>query len=66
MQIQFNDQTIATRASHLQELLDEHGLSAKTGIAVAVNDRVVQRSQWETHLLNEQDVILVITAAAGG
>lgn len=66
MQIRFNEQTIQTGASHLQGLLEEHGLSAKTGIAVAVNDTVVQRARWETHLLTENDTILVITAAAGG
>ena len=66
MQVQFNDQHIETTASNLQELLEEMMLSTKTGIAVAVNDFVVQRPLWNTKSLNEQDVILVITAAAGG
>jgi sulfur carrier protein len=66
MQLQFNDQLIETRASHLGELLEENGLSGKTGIAVAVNDTVIQRAGWEQHLLKENDTILVITAAAGG
>jgi len=66
MQVQFNDQAIETHASTLSQLLEENGLSAKTGIAVAVNDRVVQRSQWDSRLLQQNDVILVITAAAGG
>jgi sulfur carrier protein len=66
MQIQFNDQIIETNAPHLQQLLEENGLSGKMGIAVAVNDSVVQRSRWEEHLLKENDTILVITAAAGG
>lgn len=66
MQLQFNDEKIETLASNLEELLDEMSLSTKTGIAVAVNDFVVQRPLWKTQLLNEQDVVLVITAAAGG
>jgi len=66
MQVQFNDQYIETTASTLQELLEEMMLSTKTGIAVAINDFVVQRTLWNTKTLNEQDVILVITAAAGG
>jgi len=66
MQLKFNDQHIETLASNLQELLEENGLLSKTGIAVAINDRVIQRSQWADKQLNEQDVVLVITAAAGG
>lgn len=66
MQVQFNDQFIETTASTLLGLLEEQALSAKTGIAVAVNDLVVQRHLWESKTLNEQDVVLVITAAAGG
>lgn len=66
MQLQFNDQHIETPASSLYELLEEQALLTKTGIAVAINDRVIQRSQWAEKQLNEHDVILVITAAAGG
>jgi thiamine biosynthesis protein ThiS len=66
MQLTFNDQVIQTNASTLEELLKEQQLSLKTGIAVAVNDRVVQRARWEAEHLSEHDVILVITAAAGG
>ena len=66
MQLTFNDQVIQSEASTLKELLEEQQLSHKTGIAVAVNDRVVQRARWEAEILSEHDVILVITAAAGG
>ena len=66
MQVQFNNQQIETTASNLLELIEEMSLSSKTGIAVAVNDCVVQRPLWNTKTLHEQDVVLVITAAAGG
>jgi thiamine biosynthesis protein ThiS len=66
MQLQFNDQLIETEASCLGALLEENGLSGKTGIAVAVNDAVIRRAGWEHYLLKENDTILVITAAAGG
>lgn len=36
------------------------------GTAVAVNDRVVPRSNWGSHLLQDQDRVLVIRAAQGG
>ncbi|ASS49791.1 MAG: thiamine biosynthesis protein ThiS [Candidatus Fluviicola riflensis] len=66
MQLKLNDQHIETLATSLHELLDENAFLHKSGIAVAINDRVIQRSQWADKQLNEHDVILVITAAAGG
>ncbi|MES2555978.1 MAG: sulfur carrier protein ThiS [Bacteroidota bacterium] len=66
MQLKLNDQPIETRASSLHELLEENAFLHKTGIAVAINDRVIQRSQWADKQLNEHDIVLVITAAAGG
>lgn len=36
------------------------------GIAVAVNDQVIRRSDWENTLLKEQDRITVIRATCGG
>lgn len=66
MQLQFNDALIDTSSSTLQELLEEYALSSRNGIAVAVNDKVIQRANWSSQQLNEKDVVLVITAAAGG
>jgi sulfur carrier protein len=40
---------------------------AKTaGIAVAVNNAIVRRTDWEQHLLNPDDNIIIIKAAYGG
>lgn len=36
------------------------------GIAIAVNDAVVPKSLWDTHLLDTNDQLLMITATAGG
>ena len=47
-------------------LLAEKELSEKRGIAVAVNDHVIPRNEWETYLLKENDNVLIITAAQGG
>lgn len=46
-------------------LLDLLG-SPRTGIAVACNDRVVPRAQYETNPLREGDRLEIITAVAGG
>lgn len=36
------------------------------GLAVAVNGEVVPRSQWDTHTLNAEDNVDVLTAFVGG
>ncbi|MEM7104492.1 MAG: sulfur carrier protein ThiS [Bacteroidota bacterium] len=36
------------------------------GVAIAVNDLVVPKSQWPAHQLNSEDKITIITATAGG
>ena len=40
--------------------------SSKTGIAVARNERVVQRSEYDSDCLCDGDRIEIITAVAGG
>ncbi len=40
--------------------------SVPRGIAVAVNQAVVPRSQWTGHLLSSQDQITLISATSGG
>lgn len=36
------------------------------GIAIAVNQKVINRSKWETYQLKENDNILIIKATQGG
>lgn len=66
MQLQFNGISCITDATTLKFLMKEKELSEKNGIAVAVNNHVISKSRWEQCLLKENDVVLVITAAAGG
>ncbi len=49
----------------LGSLLRELGV-APSGIAVAVNERVVRRGSLEGHELHDGDVIEIIRAVAGG
>ena len=46
-------------------LLEELG-APRFGIAVARNDRVVRRSEYETHVIADGDTIEIIKAVAGG
>ena len=66
MKITFNDERTETFSENILQLLDEHKLIGKRGIAVAVNDLVIPSVRWEEVPVEENDVILVITAAAGG
>jgi thiamine biosynthesis protein ThiS len=47
------------------ELLEMLG-TARAGIAVARNDRVVRRAEYETQTLADGDAIEIIKAVAGG
>lgn len=66
MRIFFNEQQLETDATSLLGVMEEQQLAEKRGIAVAVNEEVIIRAQWEDLLIAENDAILVITAAAGG
>ncbi|MDD2764476.1 MAG: sulfur carrier protein ThiS [Opitutaceae bacterium] len=47
-------------------LLDQLGLAARKGVAVAVNDAVVPRTAWPACVLADADRVLVIQATQGG
>lgn len=40
--------------------------TARSGIAVAVNDEVVPRGGWESRRLRERDRVEILTAVQGG
>lgn len=64
----------ATVNGRLRELPDELTVamllemlgSERTGIAVACNDRVVRRAEYETQRLQDGDRVEIIEAVAGG
>jgi thiamine biosynthesis protein ThiS len=64
----------ATINGHLRDLPDELTVSAlldllgstHAGIAVARNDRVVRRTEYDTDRLHDGDRVEIITAVAGG
>ena len=62
-----NGSRVETHAANMIEFLTEQGLNpAQPGIAVALNDAVVSRSQWPEHEIQEGDRVEVITAMQGG
>ncbi|MCV9929844.1 sulfur carrier protein ThiS [Flavobacterium sp. LS1R49] len=58
---QFNAETLSVQA-----LLDLEIPNKQNGIAVAINNTVIPKPIWNTHILNETDEILIISATQGG
>jgi sulfur carrier protein len=50
----------------LELVLEQHQLTAKNGIAVAVNEEIIPKNKWEQTRLFDGDKIIVIGAVAGG
>ncbi|MBU2945546.1 sulfur carrier protein ThiS [Zobellia uliginosa] len=40
--------------------------SSVNGVAVAINEQIVSKNNWQTQELKDQDQVLVIQAAQGG
>ncbi|WP_324027068.1 sulfur carrier protein ThiS [Maribacter sp. BPC-D8] len=49
----------------LDEIIKGLNISVK-GIAVAVNENIITKTEWHTKTLNENDEVLVIRATQGG
>ena len=52
--------------SSLITVLAQSGIQDQKGIAVAVNNIVVPRTEWQNRILNENDKITIIRATQGG
>lgn len=67
MEVTFNDSPIEIDAGKsLSQILKDKDLLDKSGIAVAINGKVVSKSDWNSKVLHDKDSIIVITATAGG
>jgi len=67
MKLKVNGKDTETRAETVMELIRELGYDGDSdGMAVAVNDSVLQRKQWNTFELSEEDKVEIIRATQGG
>ena len=67
MEITVNDQSKEIPEPYsVQELLHSLFPEISKGIAVAINQSVVPKSQWDKHLLLPNDRITLIKATQGG
>ena len=55
-----------TDNARVTDALQLLNVSAAKGIAVAVNNNVIPRTEWDTYILNKEDKITLIKAAQGG
>ena len=64
--IQVNDQQqIFSENLTIHQLIEQLNIQT-SGIAVAVNNNVVSKSNWEQHEVMNQDTILIIKSTQGG
>jgi sulfur carrier protein len=59
------EQRILDLGTTVGRLLRELGVG-ETGIAVAVNDRIVRKAAFDEHALRDGDAVEIIRAVAGG
>ena len=59
MEITVNNKVLETQARTLEELAQELALPAK-GVAVAVANSMVPRTEWGTTPLHEGDAVIII------
>lgn len=65
MKILVNNKEVETTATTLAQLVEELALPPQ-GIAVAVDNRVVLRTEWIRYTLHESMSVVIIKAACGG
>jgi sulfur carrier protein len=68
MELKINNQykTFEAETLSVQALLDLEFPNKQNGIAFAVYNTVIPKTDWATTLLSETDEILIITATQGG
>lgn len=67
MEITVNQQSYSvSEACSLQQMLDTVLLRPSKGIAIAVNQEIIAKSNWPNHFLKPGDNLTIIKATQGG
>ncbi|CAB0672191.1 sulfur carrier protein ThiS [Corynebacterium diphtheriae] len=66
MNIYINDTPTAIQTPQLTDIISNHCNGIRPGIAVAINQRVIPRSQWDTTTVTAGDHLDILTAVQGG
>lgn len=65
MNITVNNKKQVVESENLTQLIDELAIETK-GIAIALNNKVVPRSDWDSTTLSHDDQIIIVSAVFGG
>lgn len=65
MKIRINNKETDVQAESLLDLAKELSLPER-GVAVAVNNRMISRTDWQQTALKDDDNIVIIKAVCGG
>ena len=67
MEVQVNHKLQQTEeGATLRQLLQSLGFEEPRGLAVAINNEIVPKIQWNNHQLQPNDQITIIRATQGG
>ncbi|AWH89118.1 sulfur carrier protein ThiS [Limnobaculum parvum] len=66
MQIMVNESPVSAESPITLSALLQQLNQSTMGMAVAVNQEICPKSQWDSHLLQNGDVVLLFQAIAGG
>lgn len=66
MKVIVNSQVKEFKGEKASELMISLNLSDTRGIALAINEEIIPKTQWQNHLLRENDKVIIITATQGG
>lgn len=61
-----NQQHTVSENTSLQTLVNAQLGDKQKGVAIAINDTVIPKSNWENHVVKSNDIILIIKATQGG
>ena len=61
-----NRSCVLIKDANLFTALEQNGIQNQKGIAVAVNNAVIPKAEWQDKILNENDKITIIKATQGG
>ena len=66
MKLLINSEQKDFSGKNISELVQSLSMVSTNGIALAVNEKVVPKTEWEKFELKENDKILLIKATQGG
>lgn len=67
MEVFINNQSVpVSDSATLSDVLLQHNFLDKKGIAVAVNNFVVSKAEWNSYTVDSADKITIIRATQGG